>query len=198
MSVEIEVSDRVEGMPEAVRYDDLARAWRDIASDLGLDADKGLEVVVAAPRDLTLRQSELADSAWGGAWEWNLTDSITRTAVVSVLVAAALMAAGAGTGMAPVLIPTVLPLLFELKRVRLERVAGNYLRIIGARREAVDRSGTVAELYSSLPEDVRQDLTIREFEAFLGMAVEAGQSHDRGGVFEVLPNGENAFRINIR
>jgi hypothetical protein len=30
------------------------------------------------------------------------------------------------------------------------------------------------------------------------MAVEAGRAHEHSGTFEVLPNGETAFRIHIR
>lgn len=198
MEHETDVAALVDGMPATIRHENLADTWSRLAEQLGLDADRGMEIIVAAPRDLTLRHEERVDAAWGGAWEWNLGDGVTRTTVVGVLLAAALAAAGAGTGMAPVLIPTVLPLLFDLKRVRLERTADHYLRIIGARKEVGERRGTLHDLYSSLPADVRSEVTKRELLEFLGEAVDAGQAHDRNGVFEVLPNGETSFRIHIR
>lgn len=185
-------------LPLVVRHDDLARAWSELADKLKLDPTDGMETVVAVPRDLTLRHEGRSDSAWGGAWEWNLVDGVMRTAVVSVLLAATLAAAGAGTGLAPVIIPTIVPLLFDLRRVRMERTADHYLQIIGARRELADRVGSLEELYASLSPQLKKEVSQRELLEFLGMAVEAGRAHAGNGTFEVLPNGETAFRIHIR
>ena len=198
MPNEIPVNQLVDQMPPVVRHQDLARVWSELAGHLGLDPEAGMEFVIAIPRDLTLRQEERADSAWGGAWEWNLADSLTRITVVGVLVTAALVAVGGGAGLAPVVIPTVLPLLFDLKRVRLERTADHYLRIIGARPDLANRSGSIDHLYDTLDAGVKAEVSKRELLEFLGMGVDAGHAKENQGVFEVLPNGETAFRIHIR
>lgn len=189
----------VDAMPQKIHHDDLARTWSDLAKSLGLDPARGMEMIVAVPRDLTLRQQgQLDGAAWGGAWEWNLSDGVTKAAVVSALVAAALVAVGAGTGLAPVLIPTVVPFLFDVKRIRMERTADNYLRILGARADGPARTGTVGALYDTLPDDAKAAISKKDFESFLNQAVDAGRAELDGSTFEVLPNGDSAFRISVR
>lgn len=192
------VSSLVDRMPTSVRQADLINTWNELAKTLSLDPRRGIEMIVAVPRDVTLAKEGLPDSAFGGAWEWNLSDGATKAAVVSVLVAAALVAAGAGTGLAPVLIPTVVPFLFDVKRVQLETTADGYLRILGARSDAAARTGSLETLYESLPVDVKASVSRIEFEGFLQQAVDAGRAEAREGTFEVLPNGESVFRIKIR
>jgi hypothetical protein len=192
------LEELVDRMPTTIGPEQLAEAWRELAGSLELDPNRGMEMIISVPRDLTLRQGQVTDSAWGGAWEWNLSDGVSKAAVTSALVAAALMAVGAGVGMAPVLIPAVIPFLFDVKRVRLERTAENYLRIIGARKDVAERCGTAASLYDSLPADLKSAVSRAEFEEFLGQAVDAGHAKAADECFEVLPNGETAFRIAIR
>jgi hypothetical protein len=198
METPISVSELVDTMPLTIHHADLDEAWRNLAGSLALEPKRGIEMIVSVPRDLTLRQQELPDAAFGGAWEWNLRDGFTKTAVVSVLVAASLMAVGAGTGVAPVLIPAVVPFLFDVKKIRLERTADNYLRILGARSDVLQRRGTAKSLYDSLPQEARDTISKGELESFLNQAVDAGHAKANGGEFEVLPNGETAFRIAIR
>lgn len=194
---EISVETLIDALPERLHQQDLVDTWTSLAQDLELTSSRGMEMLIAIPRDLTLREEGRADSAWGGAWEWNGVEAVTRTVVVSILLAATLAAVGAGSGLAPVVIPAVLPLLFDFKRVRLERTADHYLRIIGARREIAERVGTLDELYDSLPSATKAELSKRELLEFLGMAVDAGRASERSGTFEVLPTGETEFRIKI-
>jgi hypothetical protein len=196
---ETSINSLVDRMPAHVRQEDLVRAWDELAKSLSLDPRRGMEIIISVPRDVSLEQEGRRDSAWGGAWEWNISDGATKAAVVSVLVAAALFAVGAGTGLAPVLIPTVIPFLFDVKRVQLERTADGYLRILGARSDTAGRSGSIDSLYESLPADVRGFVSRVDFEGFLRQGVDVGRAEERdNGTFEVLPNGESAFRIKIR
>jgi hypothetical protein len=153
---------------------------------------------VGVPRDMTLAKEGVLDPAWGGAWEWNLSEGATKTAVVGLLVAAALFAAGAGTGMAAAMIPTVVPFLFDVKRVRLEKTADNFLRIIGARADLHQRVDTPTELYESMPPEMKEQVSVAQFREFLDQAVNAGRANSLGDFFEILPNGECASRVAIR
>lgn len=198
MSAVVSVTELVDKMPSIVRHEEVTAAWCNIADCLGLERGRGMDMIISVPRDVTLSRMELFDSQWGGSWEWNLSEGVTKAAIVSTLIAAALVAVGAGTGMAPVLIPTVVPFLFDVKRVRLERTADNYLRIIGARPELIKRRGTAAYLYDSLPDSLKADVSKAEFEEFLNQAVRAGKAHAEIDTIEVLPNGETAFKIAIR
>ena len=198
MNTAVTINELVDNMPPIIRHEELAHTWEALAGSLGLEPYLGMPMIISVPRDLTLKQNELLDSSWGGAWEWNLSDGLTKGAVISVLIAAALTAAGAGTGIAPVLIPTIVPFLFDVKRVRVERTADNYLRIIGARAEFEGRAGTVDSLYDSLPAEIKEDISKLDFEGFLHQAVDAGRAILDQEVFEILPNGEVAFRVTIR
>lgn len=185
-------------MPEHIGHAELVLAWNNLASSLGLDPEAGIEILVAVPRDVTLKLAGRLEPAWGGAWQWNLSDGLAKAAIISVLIAATLASAGVPIDMAPIVVPAVMPLLFDVKRVRLERTEDNYLRIIGIRPEITDRLGYIPDLYNSLPDQVKHDISRVQFESLLFKAVEAGRVVSYGEVFEVLPNGETAFKIFLK
>jgi hypothetical protein len=186
----------VDAMPRGSTERDLAAAWDGIAANLGLDAAAGRETLFETARDVTLLSTGQLDPAVGGGWRWNLSEAAVRTVCTATLLAAVLAAAGI-PGLPPLVIPTVLPLLFDLKRVRLERREERVIRIFGVRPDAVERRGRPTELYASLPEATRRLLPYGEFVEFLDRAVDAGVAKARFGVYEVLPDGETVLRLTL-
>jgi len=175
----------------------LLEIWQSVCADLGLPASEGEQAVLVTARDATALALDELQPAFGGAWEWDLTDSVMKTLVVSAILTGVLSAAGVKE-MAPIVIPTVLPLLFDIKRVRLERKAERIIRIVGARPEAFNRTGTRADLYKSLPDEVREYLSLHEFSEFIEDALTTGDAKESQGIIEVLPNGETALNLTIR
>lgn len=93
--------------------------------------------------------------------------------------------------------PAVMPLLFELKKVRLTRNEGKIISIIGARKDAFARGGTPHQLYASLPTEVRESLKEHEFQDFIDAAIDAGLAIGDGEVVQILSTGESVFRLKI-
>jgi hypothetical protein len=188
----------VDALPAQLREKDLFAAWGSLAETLGLSAQKGLSALTAVTRDVTLLNTNNLDPAWGGGWQWNLSDGAVRALTSSVLIATALAATGNPIDVAPILIPAIVPLLFDVGKVRLAREKEDYLRIFGARKDAANRTGTLDELYESLSAETRRMLSKEELGRVLESAVFAGRAQEEGGTFEVLPNGETVFKIRIR
>ena len=147
-------------------------------------------------RDVGTLQAGTIDPAWGGGWRWDMSSGAAKSVLASGLLYGVLVAAGV-PGLLPLVIPAVIPLLFDIEKVRLTRSERSILNIIGARREAFERKGTVKQLYASLPEDVRQSLSMHEFEEFIDAAISAGVASEEGDVVEVLSTGETVFRLKV-
>jgi hypothetical protein len=176
---------------------ELLESWGIVARDLGLDPALGEEAVLEVARDATALATDQLDPAFGGAWEWDLSDGVIKTVLASALLAGVLSAAGV-IGLTPVVIPTVIPFLFDLKRVRLEREAERVIRIIGARPEMFRRRGSHEDLYRSLPDDVREHVTLREFSDFIEDAIRVGAAEEVSGVVQVFQEGDAELRLWIR
>jgi hypothetical protein len=192
----IDLDHVVGGMPAVSSERDLMDAWDRVAGSLRLPRQAGAETVLTVSRDVTLLATGDLEPAWGGGWRWNLADGAVRAVATSVLLAATLAAVGI-PGLPAIVIPTVLPLLFDIERVRLDREDERVLRVFGARADAAARTGDPAALYASLPDHVRLALSLDEFQAFLESATRAGRATESGGRYEVLPDGETTLRITL-
>jgi len=184
-------------MPSQASEQSLVAAWNKIANDLGLDASQGRETLLETARDYSLLSAGRLEPEMGGGWQWNLTEGAVRTICATCLLVGVLAAAGM-SGLAPLVLPSVLPLLFDIDKVRLERSEGKVLRILGARPDLKQRLGDAAALYESLPAEIRGSFSLDAFEDFLATATRAGVVRDWDGIFEVLPNGETVFKISLR
>ncbi len=187
----------IRSMPTESTEQDLLSVWNMVALDLGLDAAKGTEILLTAARDATLHATGSLDPAWGGGWRWNLSEGVVKSICGSVLLAAVLSSLGV-KGLAPLVIPAIIPLLFDLEKVQLERSEERVIRIIGARTGVLERYGKPERLYISLPESVRQSVTLEEFTIFLENAVSAGMVKKAGSEFEVLPDGVTVLAFTIQ
>jgi hypothetical protein len=116
-----------------------------------------------------------------GGWRINLAESLVRTAVASAVVGAGLVFAG--VDQVPLqLLPAVLPLLVDLKRVRLNRADRELL--IPLRKAAAGLEGFALHpevLYNRLDPTVQAQLNYRDFLAFTERLIEAGELDNAGG-----------------
>lgn len=192
----VKVWSLVENLPAEAGEAEFAESWRSIADMVGSRSQAGEMAMLEVMRDAGTLQAGTIDPAWGGGWRWDMSSSAAKSVLASGLLYGVLVAAGV-PGLLPLVIPAVIPLLFDIEKVRLTRSERNILNIVGARKNALDRKGTVKELYASLPEDVRQSLREQEFEEFIDAAINAGVASEEGEVVEVLSTGESVFRLKI-
>ncbi|WP_426763046.1 hypothetical protein ACP3TD_11540 [Pseudarthrobacter sp. 1G09] len=116
-----------------------------------------------------------------GGWRINLSESLARVVLTSAVVGAGLVFAGADQ--IPLeLLPTVLPLLVDLKRVRLDRQDRELL--IPLQNAAAGLEGFALNpevLYNRLEPSVRDKLNYGDFLAFTDRLIEAGELDNAGG-----------------
>jgi len=186
----------VEGLNRDVGEVQFVEAWRSISEMIGRHSESGELAMLEVMRDVGTHNAGTIDPAWGGGWQWDMSNGAAKSVLASALLYGVLVAAGV-PGLLPLVIPAVIPLLFELEKVRLTRRERNVIDIIGARNRLFDRTGTTKDLYLSLPESVRQSLTELEFEEFIDAAISAGVASENGEFVEVLSTGESVFHLKI-
>lgn len=192
----VEVWSVVERIPVDAGEPEFADSWRSIAEVVGDRAEAGEMAMLEVVRDGGALQTGGLDPAWGGGWRWDMSTGAARSVLASALLYGVLVSAGV-SGLLPLVVPAVIPLLFEVEKVRLTRSERNVINIIGARKDAFKRMGTIPELYASLPEVIRQSLGEQEFEEFMDAAINAGVASENGDIVEVLSTGETVFRLKV-
>lgn len=183
-------------LPQEIQEAELLGTWSNLARQLGLDSGPGFEIIVATARDVSLYSARQLEPAWGGGWKWDLGNSAVRTVCAAALLAA-VFASGGLTLLPPLVLPAVLPLMFDLERVRLRRSEERVLEIFNVRPGFLDRFGKPEELYETLPDWVKSSVSLLEFEEFIEHAVEAGNALKSGKRYEILPSGETVMRLTL-
>jgi hypothetical protein len=194
--MDVDVWSLVQSVPENCGEAEFIESWRPIADLIGPRSQFGEMALLEVMRDVATLQAGTIDPAWGGGWRWDMSSGAAKSVLATGLLYGVLVAAGV-PGLLPLVIPAVLPLLFDIEKVRLSRSERNVINIIGARKRVFDRVGTVQELYASLPDDVRQSLSEHEFEEFIDAAINAGVASETGEYVEVLSTGQSEFRLKI-
>src|ERR1039457_1202080 len=120
-------------------------AWRPVGEMIGPRSAVGEMAMLQVMRDAGALQAGSVDPAWGGGWRWDLSKGAAKSVLTSAMIYGMLIAAGV-PGLLPLVVPAVIPLLFEVEKVRLARDEHNVIHIIGARSGAFNRYGTRREL----------------------------------------------------
>ncbi len=186
----------VADLPELSGDPELLSGWAKIQSVIDDRSMLGKRSTLEVLRDAAALQSGSLNPAWGGSWRWDLSKGASKAVVASAFLYGVLVSSGVGP-LVPIVVPAVLPLLFDLERVRLTGPENRVLTIIGARSGVFERCGDRVSLYSSLPDEIRQAISIVEFEQFIESAINAGVATEHEGVVQVLPNGQTVFRLQI-
>ena len=195
--MKIDLNETIKAMPEEISESDLLEKWCAINIELQLDPDRGQEALIALARDITLYTSGQLEPSFGGGWRWNLSQGVVRSICVTTFLSSFLLSCGI-TGITPLFLPAVIPLLFDLEKVKLERSDERVLSIFGARSNVFDRLGDPISLYNSLPPEVRGIMNYTDFLIFLNNSFMAGNAKKHGDCFEILSSGETVFRLSIR
>lgn len=126
-----------------------------------------------------------------GGWTVKVSEASIKTGLTTALLTTALVASGSA-GIPALVIPAVLPLFFDVEKVRLSKSEEGLLAQLTLREDA--RSGTADELYARLPDDVREDLSKREFTDFLEKCRRAGLADESESGSIVNPDAKFTLR----
>lgn len=180
---------------EIVTEADLRALWALLISDDEDEADYFISAVVQAS-DTGNTDKPILEARLGG-WEISLADSAAKTALVSAFLSVALAATGQGIGqLAPQVVVAVIPLLFDLRRVRLSAHDG-YLHTELIRLAGTDPIADEHALYEQLPADVRDALMYGDFLDFLERLRRAGLLSTTKGRITLRPHEQARFKLTI-
>jgi hypothetical protein len=136
-----------------------------------------------------------------GGWTVDLTDSTARFVVAAALIAACLWYVGLDQ-LPAILLPQVLPILFDIKKARLSRSDQRlllHLRL-AMTAEQMQYPWPPEALYGRLPDHLRSVVSQEDFEDFIRRLVHVGEADDAGhDEVRIRPAGKAAWlRITIR
>ncbi|MCD4849702.1 hypothetical protein LN996_02630 [Arthrobacter sp. AK01] len=179
--------------------EEFGREWlsSDVLAPLGIKADNYMadicEDILVGAADNSAGELHMRP----GGWRINLGTSVVRTFVTSAVVGAGLFVAGADQ--IPLeLLPAVLPLLVDLKQVRLNRQDRELF--IPLQKAAAGLEGFALHpevLYNRLEPVVRDRLNYGDYLAFTERLIEAGKLDNAGGN-DIRPRRDTAWiRITL-
>jgi hypothetical protein len=127
----------------------------------------------------------------------DLRGGLARTALATAFLAGVLAASGV-TGLLPLVAPAVLPLLFDVRQVRLTRSQELILAELRLTPEARSGGLTAEELYARLPPQIQNQLSWLDFVDFLDQVRRAGLADSAEGDRMILrPPDKARFRISL-
>jgi hypothetical protein len=174
------------GSPEADRAAVL-ELWTSLFGDDSGELDLGLfeDALDASPESLKFE---------AGTWTLDLSSSAVRTALTLATLAGGLALLGVAS-LAPVLLPAVIPILFDLRRTKVTAGQEAVYAELKLRPEA-RAGGSAQSLYEMLSPDSRRNLSFLDFADTLEALRLAGRADRReSGQMSIRPRPR--FRITI-
>lgn len=180
-----------------VQYEELRRLWARWFPEETPQSVTGWEVF-ADVVESGLRTAEARDTLEfrPGGWTIKLGRGATRTALAAALIAGAL-AVGGVTGIPAAVLPAVLPLFFDIDRVRLTKGQEYILAELRLQPDVRDGGVSADELYERLPDETKRELSKADFFDFLETCRRAGVADSSGSNFALRSPSEAKFRITI-
>jgi hypothetical protein len=195
-----QLSSHAEGEPPSI---DLSILWGEVLDLVDIPSPKsatdarrdqrGLLAFVQAAHTLDRRSGQQLELHAGG-WTINASGGITRTVLCGALLTGVFAMAGV-TALAPLVLPAVLPLLFDVHRVQLIPSRKElYLRLVTL-PEIVGKVLSARELFEQLPEELKDEVSPSDLVDFLDELQKAGLA-DKSDLGCVLRQPDEAkFRI---
>jgi hypothetical protein len=180
----------------AVTADDLAALWAQMFPGQDGATRTGLRTFQTAFR-AAVADTEGAETLElrSGGWVIDLRGGLIRSALATAFLAGVLAASGV-TGLLPLVAPAVLPLLFDVRQVRLTRSQELVLAELELTPEARSGGLTAEELYAKLPYQIRNQLSWLDFVDFLDQVRRAGLADPAADGRLILRAPDNA-RLRI-
>jgi hypothetical protein len=178
--------------------DDLAALWGQLFPDLDGPTRTGLRTFQTAFQTaIVASEGEDALLLGGGGWQVDLRGGVVRTALATAFIAGVLAASGV-TGLFPLVAPAVLPLLFDVRQVRLKPSQEIVLAELRLSPEARSGGLTADELYARLAPQTQRQMSRLDFADFLDQVRRAGLADPAdGGRLVLRPPANARLRISI-
>ena len=202
----IELAKKVEefgssAMAEGLTHDSFTSLWAEIGLkevDLnGIGEQIFEEVFLSSIR--TEESGALSEELHysPGGWILKFWSGATRSVILSALMWAMLSMAGYPQ-LPIVVIPAVLPLLFDVEKVRLSASQECVYTALTLQPEVREKKLGAEELYSALPEKMRDELSFLDFIEFLEACYKSGLAQKHGdGDLTVHREENRSFRLTI-
>jgi hypothetical protein len=179
----------------AVARGDLRNLWQDWFGDESPASDSGWEAFVDVAA-ASLDQDLGTDLRFGGAWEIRARSGLVSSALSTALVAGALAIAGV-TVLPALVLPAVLPLVFDVEHVGLSK--GDSYIVAQLRMQPNMRTGslTTDEVYEALPEDLKAHTSRADLADFLERCRKAGVADVNADMVLFRDPGRPRFRVSV-
>lgn len=186
------------GGNERVSREDLEQLWwRHFPESFG--TRRGRDVFLEAAHYAGTGEPRPADLEFRlGGWEIDLGKTAVQAGLVTAFLGGAL--AVLGVDQVPVeLLPTVIPLVFDIRRARLTPSQEYILAELTMHHDVRAGKLTAADLYATLPTRIRDDLSEVDFQDFLDACRRAGVAdHQDDRTIALKPGTEAGFRLTIK
>lgn len=159
-------------------------------------SDEGYLAFIAAAHTLDRTSGEQLDLRAGG-WTVDATGGLIRTGLCGALLTGVLALAGV-TALSPVILPAVLPLLFDVRRARVSASHQELLAEIVVLPGIAGKVLTARELYAQLPIELKDDVSPLEIAGFLDELHTAGLADKKEGGYVLRPPDKARFRVTWR
>ncbi len=192
---------------ESVLLHDLVENHAPMGSVIGPDeVASALRLVGIEDHDEITMQVNSAFREWAqssdqlefrpSGWRVPLTDKIAQTALISAIIWGALLACGVTAGIPAAIVPSVIPCLFSIERVRLKKSQESVLASLTLSDRC--RSGTREELYASLSPAIQAELSYLDFVDFINDVVRSGHGKaDEADNVTLFKSGDGRIAISI-
>lgn len=183
---------------EWVSRDDLEQFWWRHFPE-SFNTRRGRDVFLEAVHYAETGGTRSADLEFRlGGWEIDLSKTAVQAGLVTAFLGGALTVLGADQIPVEVL-PTVIPLVFDIRRARLTPGEEYVLAELTMHPDVRDGKLTAAQLYDTLPAQIRDDLSEVDFQDFLDACRRAGVADQQDdGTIALKPVTEAGFRLTIK
>jgi hypothetical protein len=132
-----------------------------------------------------------------GGWTVKVTEGLIKGTVTAGILSGIFLLAGF-PALAAAVWPSILPLLFDLEKVRLTKKEEGILATLTLREEIRTKLQAPDELYASLPDAIREQLSPLDFRDFMDRCRKAGLIDDGpSGTLRLRPENQAKFRVQI-
>ena len=169
----------------------LKALWQAVSPDDDV-GHAALEEAVAAQ----MASLDSAMHARSGGWSYHLKRGLVKTAVLAPIVTATLLSAGV-TGLPAIILPLVLPFLFELEKTTLSR-RNEELLVSLVRAGATTSAKSADELYQLLPTELKAEVNKLDFLDFIDALELTGHAQEATpGSFQLRGLNDAKLKITI-
>lgn len=151
----------------AITQGEINKYWSQLSLDNEFKELESLKIVEAVfLSHIGQKETDKLEFLNGG-WTINVKGGIAKSAVGYAVMAGVLTLAGVTNGLALAVLPSILPFLFEIEKVDLNRREKFILAQLHLKKDVREQMHSPEQLYNLLPQDIQDQLNFLDFQDFL-------------------------------